>query len=145
MSTNDPFVIERLYNAPVERVWKALTNKNEMKHWYFDIAEFKPEVGFEFGFEGRNKDMVYHHRCKIIEVTKNKKLQYSWQYQGHEGYSVVTFELFDEHGNTRLKLTHEGIESFPATPDFKKQNFVDGWNHIIGKSLLEYDEKNPAQ
>jgi uncharacterized protein YndB with AHSA1/START domain len=142
MNSNEPFVIERLYQAPVEKVWKALTDKNDMKKWYFDIAEFKPEVGFEFGFEGRNEDTVYHHRCKIIEVVQFKKLRYSWQYQGHVGYSVVTFELFDEGGKTRLKLTHEGIESFPSTPDFKKQNFVDGWNHIIGRSLPEFLENS---
>jgi uncharacterized protein YndB with AHSA1/START domain len=144
MNTNEAFVIERLYQAPVERVWKALTDKHDMKQWYFDIAEFKPEVGFEFGFEGSNKGTIYHHRCRIIEVIKNKKLQYSWQYQGHGGYSVVTFELFDEGGKTRVKLTHEGIDSFPATPDFKKQNFVDGWNYLIGKSLQEFVEKDAA-
>jgi uncharacterized protein YndB with AHSA1/START domain len=45
---NDPFVIERTYNAPIAKVWKALTDKNDMKQWYFDLSEFKPEVGFEF-------------------------------------------------------------------------------------------------
>jgi len=49
---NKPFVIERIYNAPIARVWKAITNKADMKKWYFDLAEFKPEVGFEFQFLG---------------------------------------------------------------------------------------------
>ncbi len=40
---NEPFVIERILNAPVERVWRAITDKDEMKNWYFDIPEFKPE------------------------------------------------------------------------------------------------------
>ncbi len=41
----EPFVIERTYNAPISKVWKAITDKEEMKEWYFDLAEFKPEVG----------------------------------------------------------------------------------------------------
>ena len=43
-------VIERTFNAPVPRVWKALTDVEEMRRWYFDLKEFKPEVGFEFEF-----------------------------------------------------------------------------------------------
>ena len=49
---NEPFVIERTYNAPVEKVWKAITDNDLMKQWYFKIAAFKPEVGFEFSFDG---------------------------------------------------------------------------------------------
>ncbi len=46
----NPIVIERTLNAPASRIWKALTDRNEVKSWYFDLAEFKPEVGFEFSF-----------------------------------------------------------------------------------------------
>ena len=138
---NEPFVIERTFNAPVEKVWKAITDKNEMKQWYFDLAEFKPEVGFEFQFEGGTENKRYLHLCKVTEVLPQKKLTYSWRYDGYEGNSFVTFELFSEGEKTRLKLTHAGLETFPANPDFAKENFVAGWNHIIGKSLPEYLEK----
>ena len=138
---NEPFVIERTFNAPVEKVWKAITDKDEMKQWYFDLADFKPEVGFEFQFEGGPDHKKYLHLCKVTEVLPQKKLTYSWRYDGYEGNSFVTFELFSEGEKTRLKLTHAGLETFPANPDFAKENFVAGWNHIIGKSLPEYLEK----
>ncbi len=139
---NEPFVIERTYNAPVEKVWKAITDKEDMKQWYFDIAEFKPEVGFEFQFEGGKDDKCYLHLCKITEVIPRKKLQYSWRYDGYEGNSFVTFELFAEGDKTRLKLTHEGLETFPiSNPDFAKENFVEGWTYLIGTSLKEFAEK----
>lgn len=148
MSTNEPFIIERTYDAPVEKVWKALTDKNEMKQWYFDLAEFKPEPGFEFQFYGEGKQgEKFLHLCKITDTIKNKKLRYSWRYDGYEGISFVTFELFDEGGKTRLKLTHEGIETFPKTAnnDFAKENFAEGWTYITGTSLKEYLEKNKIQ
>ena len=142
MNQNEPFVIERVYNAPVEKVWKALTDNSYMKQWYFDIAEFEPVVGFEFQFEGSNEGRTFLHRCKITEVVENKKLKHSWRYENYPGNSFVTFELFDEGGKTRVKLTHEGLETFPSeNPDFKKQNFVEGWTYIIGKSLKEFIEK----
>lgn len=139
---NEPFVIERTYNAPVEKVWKAITDKEQMKEWYFDLAEFKAEKDFEFSFYGGDeKGEQYLHLCKIIEVVPNKKLKHSWRYDGYEGNSFVTFELFDEDGKTRMKLTHEGLETFPAIPAFAKKNFATGWTQIIGTSLKDFVEK----
>lgn len=139
----EPIIIERTYNASIENVWKAITDKNEMKQWYFDLAEFKPEVGFEFRFTGGTEGGVqYLHICEITEVIPEKKLTYSWRYDGYPGKSFVSFELFAEGDKTRLKLTHEGLETFPAdNPDFAQANFVAGWNHIVGVSLKEYLEK----
>jgi len=114
-----------------------------MKKWDFDLKEFKAEPGFEFQFERGTKEKSYLHLCKITEVIAEKKLRYSWRYDGYEGISFVTFELFPEGDKTILKLTHEGLESFPASnKDFAKENFVAGWTDIIGKNLPEYLEKN---
>lgn len=140
---NEPFIIERRYNAPIEKVWQAITDHNEMKKWYFNIDNFKPEVGFEFSFAGEGKEgEKYIHLCKVIEVVKEKKLTYSWRYEGFEGNSFVTFELIAEDGKTKLTLTHAGLETFPATTNhaFSKENFTNGWTHIIGTSLKEFTE-----
>lgn len=140
---NDTFTIERAYNAPIEKVWKAITDKNEMKKWYFDLAEFKTELGFEFRFSGGpSPDRQYLHICVITEAIPNKKLTYSWRYDGYPGNSFVTFELFLENGKTKLKFTHAGIESFAVSknPDLAAKNFPEGWNHIIGKPLKEFVE-----
>ncbi|MEO8568480.1 MAG: SRPBCC domain-containing protein [Ginsengibacter sp.] len=139
---HEPFVIERTYDAPVEKVWKAITDKDQMKEWYFNIETFKPEVGFEFQFEAGSKEKKYLHLCRITDVEANKKLRYSWRYDGVPGNSFVTFELFPDGKGTRLKLTHEGLETFVTdNPDFARESFAKGWNHIIGKSLKEYVEK----
>ena len=137
---NKAFVIERTYPATIDRIWKAISDKDEMKLWYFDLPEFKPEVGLEFQFwGGPAEDRQYHHLCKIIEAVPDKKLAYSWKYEGYPGNTLVTFELFEEGTQTRLKLTHAGLESFPASnTDFASENFAEGWTAIIGKSLKEY-------
>ena len=138
----EQFVIERTYNAPVDKVWQAITDKNKMKEWYFTLDEFKPEVGFEFRFTGGSEEQQYLHICRITEVIPQKKLAHTWRYDGYPGESFLTFELFDEGDDkTRLKLTHTGLETFPALKDFARESFTQGWNHIIGKSLPEYLEK----
>jgi uncharacterized protein YndB with AHSA1/START domain len=137
----DTVVIERTINAPVDRVWKALTDVEEMRQWYFDLKEFRPEVGFEFEFVVEHKGMTYHHLCRITEVIPQKKLAYTWRYKGHEGDSLVTFELAADGDKTWLKLTHEGLETFPKTAAFARNNFVEGWTTLIGSSLKEFVEK----
>ena len=142
-TSNEPVIIERNFNIPVVKVWKAITDRDQMAKWYFDLKEFKPEVGFEFGFEGGPPGKIYIHKCKITEVVYCKRITYSWRYEGYEGISYVTFELFADGDNqTRLKLTHAGLETFPqSNPDLAKHNFVAGWTDIIGRSLKEYLEK----
>jgi len=135
-------VIERTFNAPVARVWKALTNADEMRVWYFDLKEFKPEVGFEFEFTVEHEGTKYHHLCKITEVIPQKKIAYTWRYAGEKGNSLVTFELFADGDETRLKLTHEGLETFPKLPAYAKTNFEKGWTEIIGSSLKQYVEES---
>ncbi|MDB5029570.1 SRPBCC domain-containing protein [Mucilaginibacter sp.] len=138
----EPFVIEQTYNAPVNAVWSALTDKNKMKEWYFDVDDFKPEVGFTFYFTGEDKGVKFVHECVVKEVITGKKLAYSWRYLDFQGNSLVTFELFAEGGQTRLKLTHTGLESFPAdNTSFAKESFARGWTYITGTSLKNYLEK----
>ena len=81
----------------------------------------------------------YLHLCKVVEVVEGKKIAYTWKYDGYAGESKVTFELFEEGNKTRLKLTHEGLETFPAdNKDLAKENFVAGWTEIIGTSLKNF-------
>ncbi len=138
----EPFIIERTFNAPADLVWKALTQKELMKQWYLDLKEFKAEVGFVFEFtSGPRPENQYLHRCEIMEVIPGKKLKHSWKYVTYEGMSYVTFELFPEGNSTRVKLTHEGLETFPIeNTDFAKENFATGWTDIIAKSLKEFIE-----
>jgi uncharacterized protein YndB with AHSA1/START domain len=138
----DPIVTERWFDAPVKTVWKALTDKNEMKKWYFDLPDFKLEKGFQFEFMGGPPEGVqYRHLCEITAVVPEKLLAYSWRYDGFAGNSIVTFELIEQGDKTLLKLTHTGLETFPQdNPDFDKKNFIEGWNHIVDISLKDYLE-----
>lgn len=139
--SNEPIVISYNYAAPVERVWKAITDKNQMKEWYFDIPGFEPSPGCEFNFRGGDEKQ-YLHLGKVITVVPKQTLVYSWRYEGFPGNSFVHFRLQDEGGNTKLTLTHEGLETFPAeNGDFKKENFVTGWTYILKTSLADFLEK----
>ncbi|NDP27517.1 MAG: SRPBCC domain-containing protein [Flavobacterium sp.] len=136
--------VERVFKADKKVVWRAITEKDLMKLWYFDLQDFKTVIGFKFEFMGGPEDGIqYKHLCQITEVLPEKKLTYSWKYEGFEGVSYVTFELFDEDENTKVILTHIGFDTFPSSnPDFAIANFEEGWNHIINTSLKAFLEKN---
>jgi uncharacterized protein YndB with AHSA1/START domain len=138
MTNSAPLIAAYSYSAPITKVWEALTDKDQMKLWYFDLAEFKPEAGFEFSFVGGTEENKYLHLCKITEVIPEQKLIHSWKYDGYEGESFVSFELTEEQDKTKLTLTHAGLETFPPLPDFAKTNFEQGWSYILGTSLVNY-------
>ncbi len=94
-------------------------------------------------FRGQgHKGEQYMHQCTVTEVIPQQKLQYSWQYEGRSGYSLVSFELSATGDKTKLRLTHHGLETFPqGNPDFAWESFNGGWNEIIGKMLPEFLDK----
>ena len=146
--TNDlseAVILERTFNAPVARVWKALTDVDQMRQWYFDLKEFEPQVEFEFDFIVEHEGNTYHHLCRVTEVVPEKKIAYTWRYKGEPGDSLVTFELVPNGDKTRLKLTHTGIETFPKTPAYARKNFEAGWTEIIGTELKQFVESSKAK
>ncbi|MEO7802044.1 MAG: SRPBCC domain-containing protein [Ginsengibacter sp.] len=137
-----PLIIEQLLHASVEKVWTAITDKDVMKQWYFDIKGFRAEEGASFSFYGGDENKQYLHLCKVTEVVPHKKLTYSWQYDNVPGISYVTFELFDEDSETKVRLTHSGVESFDIDDsNFKRESFEKGWTYIIKTSLKTFIDK----
>jgi uncharacterized protein YndB with AHSA1/START domain len=142
---DEPLVLERVFDAPVALVWKALTEVDDIKHWSFDIREFVPRVGFEFQFYGGDSKTKYLHRCKVTEAVTEKRLAYTWRYEGYAGDSLVTFELFAEGKKTRVRLTHTGLETFPKIPAFAPANFAAGWTEIVGTNLKTFVETRRSE
>jgi uncharacterized protein YndB with AHSA1/START domain len=142
---DEPLVLERTFDAPVALVWKALTDVDDIKHWSFDIREFEPRVGFEFRFYGGDGTTRYLHRCRVTDAVPEKRLAYTWRYEGYAGDSLVTFELFAEGRKTRLRLTHAGLETFPTIAAFARKNFMQGWTEIVGTSLKNFVETQRSE
>lgn len=139
MDKNKPLIIERTIHAPIERVWQALTDINELKHWLPFFPDFRAEVGFETRFELGPGDKKYPHVVKVLEVVDGRKLSYSWDYGGMSEGSSVSFELSPEGNGTKLVLSCSFADIPAEQPDFLK-NASEGWNYTA-TSLKEYAEK----
>lgn len=139
---HDNVIVKQRFNAHPEKVWKAITNKEEMKKWYFDIPDFKLELHNEFSFYESDEEKKYHHHGEILEIIPEKKLKHSWSYPDiSKEKTLVKWEIEADGEGTSLTLTHKGIENFEHLgKDFSHHNFEEGWKEIVSKSLKEFIE-----
>ena len=94
-------------NAPVDRVFKAITVIDEMKSWYTTEISGKSEINQLINFKFGTIDFI----VKVTELEVNKKI--GWEcvettlpFVGH----IYTFELDENDGKTRIRLTEDGFE-----------------------------------
>jgi uncharacterized protein YndB with AHSA1/START domain len=141
----DTIKLEKIYNAPIEVVWKAITDRQQMKKWYFDFPEgFKLEVGSWFEWYGGDPEgKQWLHRGRILEFKKNEKLVHSWEYPGYTGISTITWKLVPvDAKTTKLIFSHEFTVPFDPSMDvFNRNNFVQGWDYIINTGLEQFLKK----
>ena len=140
MHENDKISVK--VNAPLDKVWNAITNKEQMKNWYFDVPDFEPKIGNNFSFYGGDENEEYHHFCEIVDLIPNEKLKHSWTYpEISKEKTLVKWELKPENEGTIVTLTHKGLEAFEHLGEnFKIHSFRKGWEDIVGKSLKEFVE-----
>ena len=137
---SNPVIVEETYDAPLGKVWNAITSDSEMKQWYFEEMEsFKPEAGFMTQFNVHANGNDYLHIWKVTEVIPLKKIVYRWTYKGIDGESFSIWELTPEVSGTKLKLTCTGLESFPQdNPDFTRESCTGGWKYFLCERLKNY-------
>ena len=118
--------IERsiLLKAPVDRVWRALSDHREFGEWFkADISE-----PFSVGavIKCRSKYPGHEHltwEMTTTEMIPERRLSFTWPaYYGEDSdrdasldpYLSVTFELAAEKDGTRLTLVESGFSALPA-------------------------------
>src|SRR6516165_3234474 len=64
--TAEPVVGEATFDAPLDKVWKAITDGNQMRQWYFDgIPDFRPQRGFATSFNVHHESTDYLHQWTV--------------------------------------------------------------------------------
>ena len=136
----EPIIVEQSFDASKETVWNAITERGQMIRWFFDnIPEFKAESGFQTQFNVNTGQRDFNHLWKITEAVPGEKIVYDWRYEEYPGAGTVTFELFEEGSSSRLRVTAEGIESFPQDiPEFTRESGQSGWEYFIQGNLKRY-------
>lgn len=95
----DHLVFERYLNAPPERVWRALTDPEELAGWLAP-AEIDLRVGGRVVLKFEERE----HSGTITELREPELLAYTWDEATTD--SLVRFKLEPVAGGTRLTLRH---------------------------------------
>lgn len=124
--------VDASIHAPVSRVWKAATDKDEIKQYFFgtDVTTTW-EPGSPITFSGEYEGKRYEEKGVILQVEKEKMLSYSYLASGWEdkpeNYNTIVYELKDEgNGYTNLKVTQSNIRD-QQTAD----HCVDNWKMVL--------------
>jgi uncharacterized protein YndB with AHSA1/START domain len=133
--TERALVFERRIAAPPERVWRALTEPEDLRAWLARAElELRPGAAIVLTFENEDEESVM--RGTIIAVEEGRVLEFSWGEDDIE--SVVRFEVARDGDGTRLTLTH----TFERVDDLS--GFGAGWHHHL-ELLVAYASGSPAE
>jgi uncharacterized protein YndB with AHSA1/START domain len=97
---------EQFIKAAPERVFKALTEKQELERWFVPKVEIEVKRGGSFRMEWA-PGMGEHGTVK--EVKPSQLLSYTWEGAFSPSPTTITFTLTQEKDGTLLTLTHSGI------------------------------------
>src|SRR5258708_5051637 len=116
--------------APIGKVWKALTDMDEIAGWGAGPGKMDEKTGKKF--------FIWDSKIwgENIESIPNKKLVQEWYGGKREKPSKVTFTLHQEKNITIIKLLHENI------PDNEAKDIDQGWRDYYPGPLKEYVEKS---
>lgn len=136
----EPVIVSQTFDAPLEKVWNALCQENELKKWYFPVENYDFKTGSEFSFYESADSKNFLHQCRFLNIIPDKLIEHTWTHpEQSKGNSTVKWELAAEGDKTKVTLTHTGIESFADAGDaFSKANYEMGWNAIVKGNLRNH-------
>ena len=143
-------VIYRVFDIPIDKVWKSLTESEEFKKWWgpkgFTCPSSKMEARVGAKYLNCMKDpdgKEYWSTGTVKEIIPEKKLVVTDSFSDENGNIksasdlglkgnwprelLITFELEEADGATKLKLKHEGI------PDEMHDECRKSWNESFDK------------
>lgn len=132
-------VIKRIFDAPQELVWEALTNKNMAEKWFgpegltTKIHEWGIKPGETYSLTMRTLDGVeYFNHGVVKEFEKPSKFSYTWAWDDAEGNPIwetlVSVELRSINNKTEMTFTHSGFENEGQVESHKV-----GWTSAFNK------------
>ena len=140
---DDELRLDRTFEAPLGLVWRLWENRDHMIRWWgpevFTCIELDWELTPGRPWRAMMTSKQYNRRVSkmggvIKEVTKNKRIVFTFRWLEDSGYDVdtiVTVEFAEISGKT--------VQSFRQTPFSTvadRDNHVGGWNSLINKQQL---------
>ncbi len=122
---------EIVYPVAPAAVWRGLTDREALATWLMP-NDFTPQVGHRFTLRTRPApgfDGTVH--CQVLELEEPRRMVWSWR--GGPIDTVVTFDLDEVRGGTRLRFRQEGFSGFRE--NLVRLMLAQGWRRVYGRGL----------
>ena len=101
--------IERIFDAPVEVVWRAFTDPNLVAQWWgrgnkLVIERMEVERGGHWRFVEHSSDGVDGFEGRYREVSPHERIVQTFEWDGMPGYVAVDTAVFEDLGDGRTRL-----------------------------------------
>ena len=122
--------IERVIPAPIEDVYRAWTNPEEMAVWFSPVGHAEVEADVrengKFRLTMKSEGVQIDHDGEYVKVDPPRLLSFTWRSPFTGGaYSLVTVSLVPQGSDTHLTLLHERL------PDEAAESHRGGWGEIL--------------
>lgn len=112
--------IERVFNAPRERVWRAFVDPKLVAQWWgrgnkLVIERLEAERGGHWRFVEHGPDGVHGFEGRFREVTRPERIVQTFEWDGMPGYVSIGTATFEDLGDGRTKVVSTSL--FHATEE----------------------------
>jgi len=106
--------IERIFDAPRDRVWRAFTEPELLAQWWgrgnkLVIERFELKAGGHWRFVEHGPDGVHGFEGRFREVTPKERMVWTFEWDGMPGYPSVDTVLFEDLGDGRTKVISKAL------------------------------------
>lgn len=106
--------IERVFDAPRERVWRAFTDPQLVAQWWgrgnrLVIERLEVERGGHWRFVEHSADGVHGFEGRFREVTPPERVVQTFEWDGMPGYVAIDSVTFEDLGDGRTKVANRSL------------------------------------
>jgi uncharacterized protein YndB with AHSA1/START domain len=106
--------IERVFNAPRDRVWRAYTDPELVKQWWgrgnkLVIERMEVKAGGHWRYVEHGPDGVHGFEGRYREVTPPERLVHTFEWDGMPGYVLVDTVTFEDLGDGTTRVVTQSL------------------------------------
>ena len=106
--------VERVFNAPRDRVWRAFSEKNLVGQWWgrgnkVDIERFEFEKGGHWRFVEHGPEGVHGFEGRFREIAPKDRITQTFEWDGMPGHVIVTTAELQDLGDDRTRVVSTSL------------------------------------
>jgi uncharacterized protein YndB with AHSA1/START domain len=123
--------IERIFNAPRERVWRAMTDPKLVAQWWgrgnkLVVERMEVEPGGHWRFVEHSPEGIHGFEGRFSEVTPPERIVQTFEWDGMPGHVALETAALEDLGDGRTRLVNTSLFMTAEDRDGMMQSGMEG-------------------